>query len=96
MINITNRNIFFLVIPQNLCEIRAQEISQFNGCSVPEWLEYQANSHGEKIVDYTQVFEIDCNKHDICYGCVSYFCFIWIYLERHFYITAHGIILNII
>ena len=59
---------FFLVIPEKTCKTRAQEISQFNGCSVPKWLEDPANSHGEHIVNYTKLFETDCNKHDICYG----------------------------
>ena len=47
------------------------------------------NTHGENMLDslsshmwgnkkpskenYAQIFETDCNKHDICYGCVSFF-----------------------
>jgi len=62
------------VIPEKPCKIRAQEISQFNGCSVPEWIPKDfVNSHGEKIVNYTQLFETDCNKHDICYSCGSHY-----------------------
>ena len=81
----------FIENPEKYCEKRAKELSQFNGCSIPEWMPKDlVNTHGENMFDslsnhmwgskkpsqenYAQVFETDCNKHDICYGCVSYFC----------------------
>jgi len=75
---------------EKYCEIRAKELSQFNGCSIPEWMPKDlVNTHGENMLDslsshmwgskkpskenYAQIFETDCNKHDICYGCGSHY-----------------------
>ena len=38
-----------------------------NGCSVPGWTLYFVPSN--KI--YMKIFEEDCNRHDLCYSCVS-------------------------
>lgn len=70
------------------CKAIAQEISGFNGCSVPDWMPKDlVNTHGKGLTNslwkywwsssdkseenYSQIFETDCNKHDICYGCGS-------------------------
>ena len=80
--------IFLIAIPEKTCVARAQEVSQFNGCSVPDWIPKElVNTHGDNIfhilsnhmlgstkpskINYARLFETDCNKHDICYGCVS-------------------------
>ena len=41
-----------------------------NGCSVPTWTFYFVSTN--KI--YMKVFEEDCNRHDLCYSCVSTSC----------------------
>ena len=91
----------FIANSEKYCEIRAKELSQFNGCSIPDWMPKDlVNTHGENMIDslsshmwgskkpskenYAQIFETDCNKHDICYGCVSFFCNICIILEIQF------------
>ena len=70
------------------CQTVAQQVSQFNGCSVPDWMPNDlVNTPGDSMMDslsnyfwnekdpklsenYAKIFESDCNKHDICYGCV--------------------------
>ena len=32
---------------------------------------YWWSSSDKSEENYSQIFETDCNKHDICYGCVS-------------------------
>ena len=94
----------FTANSEKYCEIRAKELSQFNGCSIPDWMPKDlVNTHGENMIDslsshmwgskkpskenYAQIFETDCNKHDICYGCVSFFCNICIKSKIQFCIA---------
>ena len=62
------------------------------------------NTHGENNFDslynymwgskkpskenYAQIFETDCNKHDICYGCVSFFTTFALYRTHNSYHSA--------
>jgi len=79
-----------LAVPPKSCQTVAQELSQFNGCSVPDWMPKElVNTHGKDMLNslsdylwsskkpskenYAQVFDTDCNKHDICYGCGTHF-----------------------
>ena len=92
----------FLANSEKYCEISAKELSQFNGCSIPDWMPKDlVNTHGENMLDslsshmwgskkpskenYAQIFETDCNKHDICYGCVSFFTTFELYQTHNSY-----------
>ena len=51
-----------------------KELVNTHGKTIMDSLsKYWWSSEGPSGEHYEQIFETDCNKHDICYGCVSYF-----------------------
>ena len=103
----------FIANSEKYCEIRAKELSQFNGCSIPEWIPKDlVNTHGENNFEslynymwgskkpskenYAQIFETDCNKHDICYGCVSFFTTFALYRTHNSYQYDYSAVLTLL